>query len=78
MLIVEWLFGRIFEVFVQSLRIMEDDENLVRVKDSCLKNTVRMGSLGVIIGKLFLLPNYPKHFCHRSSGRVWLAEFSPS
>jgi len=29
--------------------------SLVSVNDSCLKNTVRMGSLGLIVGKLVLL-----------------------
>jgi len=41
---------------------MEDDAILVRVKDSCLKNTIRTGAMGVVIGKLLLVSKYRKHF----------------
>jgi len=34
---------------------MEDDVTLVSVKDSCLKNSVRMGGIGALVGKLVVL-----------------------
>jgi len=33
---------------------MTDDESLISVNDSCLKNTVHVGQIGAIVGKLWL------------------------
>ena len=46
-----------------NVRIMQDDVSLVSVEASCLKNTVRLGSLGLMAGKLMLLL---KDVCYRS------------
>ena len=33
---------------------MTDDETFVRMSETCLSNTVRMGTVGLVLGKLLL------------------------